>query len=249
MITTIEELSLNAWAALQTVLYDGWVIRFAAGYTKRANSVNPLYSSSIAVDEKIHFCEHVYQKRHLAVVFKMTASVYPGDLDEKLQARGYQIDSPTSVQTIDLNAVSLPEIPAAELQDELSAAWLENYCRMNAVPDVHSQTLRRILENIVPAHCFVALKLNDRVVACGLGVLQSGYVGLFDIVTDKDFRNRGYGQQIVQGILAWGKQNQAHTGYLQVMLNNQPALHLYAKVGFVEQYRYWYRVKAKLVAD
>jgi N-acetylglutamate synthase len=225
--------------------YDGWILRFADGYTKRANSVNPLYVSNIAVDEKIHFCESVYQKKNLPVVFKMTSSVYPLDLDGQLHTRGYQIDSATSVQTIDLNAVNFPGAAEAEFQDELPDAWLENYCRMNAVPIVHLKTLEKILVSIVPKHSFVSIKSNKRIVACGLGVLQSGYVGLFDIVTDTEFRSRGYGQQVVHSILNWSKQNQAHTGYLQVMLNNRPALNLYAKIGFIERYQYWYRINDK----
>jgi N-acetylglutamate synthase len=244
LITTIEELSLNAWPSLQTMLYDGWVIRFADGYTKRANSVNPLYSSNIYIDEKIHFCEYVYQKRNLPTVFKITSAVYPDDLDDKLRAKGYQIDSPTSVQTIDLSAVNLRGTFRADFQDDPSNAWLENFCGMGAVPTTHTKTLQKILMNIMPSHCFVSIKSDDRIVACGLGVLQSGCVGLFDIVTDKDFRNRGYGQQVVKCILDWGKQNKAQTGYLQVMLNNIPALHLYSKIGFVEQYQYWYRIKS-----
>ena len=244
MITNIEELSLNAWASLQTMSYDGWILRFADGYTKRANSVNPLYSSSIDIDEKIHFCESVYQQRNLPVVFKLTAAVYPRDLDEQLHAKGYQIDSPTSVQTIDLSTVNFRGVSSAEFQDELSDAWLENFCRMSVVPTLHTKTLKKILMNIVPKHCFVSIQSNHKIVACGLGVLQSGYVGLFDIVTDKEFRNRGYAQQIVKSILDWGKQNQAQTGYLQVMIDNAPALHLYSKIGFSEQYQYWYRIRS-----
>lgn len=223
--------------------YDGWILRFADGYTKRANSVNPLYFSSIDAGEKMHFCEYVYQRRNLPTVFKMTSSAFPGDLDKKLYAKGYQIDSPTSVQTIDLNVVNLQRTFEEELQVDLSDSWLENYCRMNAVPIVHRKTLQKILMNIIPSRCFVSIKSNERIVACGLGVLQSGCVGLFDIVTDKDFRNRGYGQQIVKSILDWGKQNEAQTGYLQVMLDNIPALNLYSKIGFIEHYQYWYRIK------
>jgi len=38
-------LALTTWPALQQRLYDGWVVRFARGHTRRANSVNPLYPS------------------------------------------------------------------------------------------------------------------------------------------------------------------------------------------------------------
>src|SRR5688572_11545160 len=146
------------------MVYDGWIIRFADGYTKRANSVNPLYSSSIDIDEKIHFCEYVYQERNLPVVFKLTAAVYPGDLDEQLHAKGYQIDSPTSVQTIDLSAVNFQGVSSAEFQDELSDAWLGNFCRMSAVPTLHTKTLQKILMNIVPKRCFVSIQSNNGIV-------------------------------------------------------------------------------------
>jgi N-acetylglutamate synthase len=244
MVTNIEELSLNAWASLQTVLYDGWVIRFANGYTKRANSVNPLYPSNMDIDEKLQFCENLYREKKLPVVFKVTPEVHPGNLDNILRESGYQKDSPTSVQTVALEAINCQTSSEIEIQDNLSNEWLESFCGMSTVSEPHRETLREILVNIVPRHCFVSLKSNDRVVACGLGVLQSGYVGLFDIVTAKDFRSRGYGQQVVASILAWGKQNKAKKAYLQVMLDNAPALHLYSKTGFIEQYQYWYRVKA-----
>jgi N-acetylglutamate synthase len=244
LITNIEELSLNAWPTLQTIVYDGWILRFADGYTKRANSINPLYSSSQDPDQKIDFAEATYQRQNLPTVFKMTSAVFPGDLDEKLHTRGYQTNSPTSVQTIDISTANLQETHNANFEDDIPDAWLENYCRMNSVPSLHIKTLQKILQNILPNHCFASITSDNRIVACGLGVVQSGHVGLFDIVTDKEFRNRGYGQQIVRSILDWSRQHDAKTAYLQVMLDNMPALNLYAKVGFVEQYQYWYRVKS-----
>jgi len=45
MIQRIEELSMNALPALSTVFLNGWILRFSNGYTRRANSVNPIYPS------------------------------------------------------------------------------------------------------------------------------------------------------------------------------------------------------------
>jgi ribosomal protein S18 acetylase RimI-like enzyme len=243
MITAIEELSLNAWPSLLTMLYDGWVMRFANGYTRRANSINPLYPSTLEVDQKICFCEEMYQSSQLPVVFKITPKVHPGKLDGRLRANGYLKDALTSVQVMELNSVSGQTSREAHLLESLSAEWLDDFCRMSAVTSSQRKTLKQILSNITPRHCFVSLEAYDQVVACGMGVLQSGYIGLFDIVTDPAFRNRGYGRRVVKNILAWGRQNNAGKAYLQVMLNNPAALHLYSKIGFVEEYQYWYRVK------
>lgn len=234
---------MNAWVSIQTMLYDGWVIRFANGYTKRANSVNPLYTSRIDLEEKLQFCESLYRAKNLPVVFKLTPEVFPHGLDDRLDECGYQKDSPTSVQVLDLEVGNLQIPPTAELQESLSDDWFEDFCAMSATSDVYRETLREILTNIIPRRCFISLTSNGRDIACGLGVLQSNYIGLFDIVTDPDFRRRGYGQQVVTSILAWGKENQAKIAYLQVMLNNPPALQLYANLGFKEQYQYWYRIK------
>jgi len=52
-IRRLEEIQMNALPSLQIILYDGWVIRFADGFTGRANSVNPVYYSSVDIAEKI----------------------------------------------------------------------------------------------------------------------------------------------------------------------------------------------------
>ncbi|WP_245997120.1 GNAT family N-acetyltransferase [Brevibacillus invocatus] len=84
---------------------------------------------------------------------------------------------------------------------------------------------------------------ENEVVACGLGVLDSGYIGLYDIVTDSRCRKQGFGEQLVLHLLQWGRDNGAEISYLQVIADNRPALGLYAKLGYQEVYRYWYRIK------
>jgi N-acetylglutamate synthase len=241
MIQPIEELSLNAWPSLQTLLVDGWVLRLANGYTKRANSVNPLYASTNQVEEKIQFCEEVYRRNNLPVVFKMTSAVHPENLDARLAERGYEVDSPTSVQTMDLCDANSSQ--GARLDAALTDEWLAAFCRMSAISDERKSTLRQMLTSIVPQKCFAAILQADQIIACGLGVRQGDHIGFYDIVTDKLFRNRGYGKQLMRSLLGWGKQNGARHAYLQVMLNNPPALQLYAQLGFKQVYHYWYRIK------
>ena len=242
-ITAIEELSLNAWPADQSMLYDGWVLRFADGYTKRANSVNPLYASTFDLEEKIAFCESIYPEQKLDVVFKLTSASCPNNLDDVLSTMGYKIDSPTSVRLLELKSSAVKLAAEAEWKESLSDQWLDAFCRMSAVEDRRRESLRRILLNILPGRCFASLMVDEKIIAAGLGVLQAGYIGLFDIIVDQKFRGRGFGRQIVESILSWGKQNGAQHSYLQVMLNNPSALRLYSKIGFVEKYQYWYRIK------
>lgn len=242
MIRQIEELSMNAWHPLQTVLYDGWMLCFSNGYTRRANSIQPLYPSTLGLDEKIDYCEALYAARGLNTVFKLTGTEQPPDLEVVLIQRGYILDAPTSVQTRSLmgEAIDVSTNPV-EMEHEVSDDWLNLFCRLSAVHERHRPTIHAMLRSIASQAGFFRLINDGQPAAVGLGVVERGYVGLFDIVTDAQFRNRGLGRLLILNILKWAQTNGAHTAHLGVMLNNAPALHLYHKLGFREVYRYWYR--------
>jgi len=239
----IEEVSLNSWPSLQQILFDGWVLRFANGYTRRANSTNPIYPGALDVTQKIKRCEQIYTARKLPPVFKITPFVHPPKLDEQLATIGYQKEAPTSVQALDL--ADLPQPPPVTVQQwsEPVETWVAQYARMNQVAPENLATLRAILHHIAPQTSFVTLMHQHQAAACGLGVLDGPYLGLFDIVTAPAQRGQGLGTKLLLSVLSWGKQQGAATAYLQVMLNNKAALKLYAKLGFQEIYQYWYRVQ------
>ena len=243
LITELEELSINAWAPLQSMIYDGWVIRMANGYTKRANAIHPLYPSDRALDEKITFCETLYMRHGLPTTYKLTSASQPPELDAVLAERGYEFEPEVSVQICDLNAFEGAVAADVKIESAPSAEWLAAFQQMQNLSPAQGETLEKILANILPLKAFASIKKDGRVIACGLGVIQSGYVGLYDIATEERSRRQGYGRMVVESILAWGKEQGAETAYLQVMINNVPALRLYEKLGFMEKYRYWYRIK------
>jgi len=235
-----EELTLNAWPPLETQLFDGWLLGYSDGYTRRANSVQPLYASTLPLADKIEWCKAAYVARGVSVTFKIPSGCADQALDGLLGERGYELAALTSVQTCDLSSVALADgdvVLSASLED----LWFEAFNRLTATPASLQSAERRLLAKIGPPHRFASVVRDGDIVALGLGVQERDYVGLFDIVVDARLRNQGLGRRLCSALLAWGAASGARGGYLGVMRDNAPALHLYAGLGFSEAYTYWYR--------
>ena len=243
MIRLIEELSFNAWPALQTVHYDGWVLRFSNGFSKRANSVNPLYDSTIDPDRKIEYCEAAYREKGLKTIFKLNEISCPNNLDEMLAGRGYEAIDRVSVQVSELSVASSPPPWICEIHERATDAWLNAYCGMDTRAAENRSTLENMLDTIVPRKAFFALRDGERIVACGMGVLDSGFMGLFNIMVDAAHRAKSRGTQLLSNMLGWARENGAHTAYLQVLKDNSSAAGIYRKFGFSEASEYWYRIR------
>jgi GNAT superfamily N-acetyltransferase len=240
----IEELSLSGWPALQTQLYDGWILRFAEGHTKRSNSVNPLYPSSLPIGGKIEDCEAIYADRGLSPTFKLLEDPSQAPLDRELARRGYGILDPTSVQRLGLSSWAAKREPPSgfrvELRRDFGRGWAEDYCSLNRIEEKRA-IVERILGNVICEKLVARAYIEDTLVACGYGALDQGWVGLFDIVVREGERGRGFGEGLVGAILSEARERGAGQAYLQVVAANAPAVKLYAKLGFAEAYRYWYR--------
>lgn len=268
----IEEASLNAWPALHQLFLDGWILRFAKGFTKRANSIVPLYPSTGQqnLTEKIRYCENLYTAEHLQTVFRLIsineevassqeesqkesqeAPQEPSQhasLDQVLSERGYHLDETSLVLTKTLAPLLAPEpstqTTSADLQILPLSEWLSVYCELTGMPEPARSLHEIILKSIATDCGFGALVVNGKPVACGLAVVEHELVGLFDIFTHEDQRGAGHGTQIVTALLAWAASQGAERAYLQMAEHNRAAATLYANLGFSEIYRYWYRIQA-----
>lgn len=241
-IKTLEELSLNALPCLQQILYDGWILRFAEGYTKRANSVTPLYPGSQDITQKIERCEKIYHRFKLKPIFRLTNTAQ--HLDRALEQLGYLKQDSVSVQAIDITDSDVSNNDLfPTIAYELSQEWLDHYVHAVNLPIQHWNTLATMLEIIPNPTCYAWLKDRQRFCSCGLGVLENNHLGLFFVATANKQRGKGYAFQLISAMLDWGKNNGAAKAYVQVETNNQSAINLYNKLGFTEVYQYFYRIK------
>ena len=155
VMTTLEELSLNALPALHTMIYDGWILRMSNGYSRRGNSVQPLYPPSQPLDQKIAFCENVYRRHNLPVIFKMTKACKPSDLEAELERVGILAKRPTSVQTCacstPLNARTGSKVTISE---SWSDTWFREYCRLSRISPTQSPTMKQMLQADYAANGF-----------------------------------------------------------------------------------------------
>jgi GNAT superfamily N-acetyltransferase len=246
MFKKIEEYSLNAWPALQNFVYDGWLLRFANGYTKRSNSISPIYDSNeLNIQEKIKCCENIYTDVGLDTIFKVTPFVNPGNIDSILEGLCYDIVEPSSVQTVDLSEIEEPLLNDAIVSSEINNEWVEFLTKFKNLTDSNVRITKELLSKSYLMKGFFTLYVDSVPVACGIGVIEGNYVGLYDIITDRKYRNQGYGKQLVLHILRWAKTYGAKHSYLQVVKSNKPAIRLYDKLGYKESYTYWYRIKKR----
>jgi GNAT superfamily N-acetyltransferase len=240
----VEEASLNAWPAMQQILLDGWLLRFSRGFTKRANSIVPLYPGlqplQDTLAEKVRYCENLYAREQLQTIFRLTSIADPRHLDSYLQTRGYAYEEPT--QVLGATLVDFASAPGFRLLaiDE----WLAVYARLTDMPIAAQSLHGAILAGIQGRCAFAVLHVEGKPVACGLGVVEQDLLGLFDIVTHPDHRRAGHATAVVKSLFTWGLAEGAVNGYLQMVADNQPAQILYQNLGFELLYEYWYRVSA-----
>ncbi|MCL2401454.1 MAG: GNAT family N-acetyltransferase [Oscillospiraceae bacterium] len=247
-ILMYEELSFNAHPALQTQFYDGWILRFANGYTGRANSVSPLYPSTLDLREKIAECEKRYISHGLATLFKLTDGSDP-KIEKMLDALGYTIVTPTYVMRMDLRDTDF-QLNDCVITSYADKEWLDAfYSFSHYTGSVLKSTTKQILENVKNTTICGRIVKDGVSVACGSAVMERGYMALLNIVVDETQRGKGYGAAICESLLSAAKNLGAHTAYLQVEQGNARAVSLYTKLGYRPIYSYWYRVKKTLRKD
>ncbi len=234
----VEETCLNAWPAVREVLLDGWLLRFSAGLTRRANSANPLWPVS-RVD--LQTCEALYRRLGLPTIFRVLSLIDPVVDDRLAQAR-YTAEGESCVLYGPIEDVEAARDPDVTLLDQATEEWFAAMAALQNHSSEQAAIYRRIVGQLAIPGAFAMLSDERGAVALAYGALHNGLLCYELVITDGRRRRQGSGRRIVSALATWARNQGAVGACLEVEAHNSPARALYDAVGLKrELYRYHYR--------
>lgn len=242
----LELAALRAWPGLSDEIREGWRIRFADGYTKRANSVTPLAQADTDdLPKTIEDIRAIYGAASQPFVVRIS-SLAPPEIDAFLDRDGFSKIDLSLVMALDVSNRNFTPISAVIVEDQVTTKWLEAVEDFGgAARSFHPVLSRMVSEDKGLNRAFLRLRDADRDIGCALCVSDGTHAGVFEVAVDPDQRGRGHGRVLMETALAWVKAQNIATAYLQVVADNGPAVGLYQRLGFSHCYEYHYRTKGK----
>jgi ribosomal protein S18 acetylase RimI-like enzyme len=241
--STADELALEAvaaqgWRPAETGTVGGWLLRAAGGFTSRANSVLPLRSPGVPLDEALERAGAWYAERGLPLLLQVPIEARRL-LDAELGERGWPILTETHVLAAHLDVLGGAG-PAADvrLDTEPDDAWLARYRDGDGLDPVARAVLVRH-ERVV----FASVRDGGAVLAVGRGVVDQDWLGVSAVEVDPAQRRRGLARAVMAALWQWGREQGVRHSYLQVEADNEPALALYARLGYWPHHAYRYRAQ------
>lgn len=232
---------LNAWPALYSVFHDGWVVRFANGFSRRANSANPLHAAAELSGATLQYFENLFQLHDLPMIVRVPSLLDPS-IDSTLERFGFVADGECHVLFAALGALDVKPDPAVRVITDLDDDWLATLNRMQGRTPDQSETFNDIMASIGLPAGFATLTDKGEVVAAACGVLDGDMMVVESVITDPRRRGTGFARRLSAALMHWARLNEATCVCLQVDAANIGGLSLYRRLGFTtELSRYHYR--------
>jgi ribosomal protein S18 acetylase RimI-like enzyme len=241
LVRAIEERMLNAWPALETRIAGDWLLRFADGYSKRANSATTL-TAGAAMDAAM--IGHLVEQARLwgiPAVVRVTP-LCAGHLETALAGGGFAPVEPTFAMTAPTDEAAMDTRVA--ISEAPTPDWIAANAASYGGVKADAGKLAAILARVRPPAAYATLSEDGEALAWGIGAVERGMIGLQDIVVAPAARGRRLARALVGALIAWGRTQGADRAYLHVAGHNAPARALYRSLGFTEAYAISHRVRA-----
>ena len=236
-----EERLINVWPAVTTLIMEGWAIRFANGYSARANSASAIQSGAVMTPQLIGESERLFAREGLAPTVRVTP-VAAQNTEAFLISKGYTVkdEAITMVRRLPFATAGDARVQISPLADD---EWLHGISIRQQASKRSPEHLAVIVNKIKLPVAFATLRLGGEALGFGLAAIDRGWAELGSIMIDAGRRGQGLGHGLVSSMLEWATGQGATQAFLQVDVENTPAINLYQRLGFSPAYRYKTMVK------
>jgi N-acetylglutamate synthase len=242
LVAACEERIVNAWPAPATLMIEGWVVRFAQGYSGRANSASPLKPGSTLSESALAQIERLYEEAGLPPCLRITPLTHPG-MARRLTKRGYRQKDAALGMIANLSGRVFEAPEGLSLTPHPARGWIEAVAARQTLDKSDPDKLSTIVSGIRLRVAFATLAMNDQPVALAMAVSERGMAEIGSVVVDAGHRGQGHGRRLMHGLMGWAAEAGCHSAYLQVESTNAVAIGMYGSLGFMPVYGYqtWIR--------
>ena len=241
LVLGCERRIINAWPALSTLVVGDWVLRFANGYSGRANSATPLSFGAELDATMLDLIEELYRADGLTPAIRLTPLVADATRAAVLE-RGYRVKDKSFGQIAPLAGFAASEEPELQIEARPSLEWTAGVAALQSGNKTHVGHLAAIVEKIRLPAGFATWLVEGETVAFGMSVAERGMAEIGLICVHPDHRGHGFGRRIVRGLMGWAAAMGCGHAYLQVEQGNAVANNLYGSLGFRQLYAYETRI-------
>ena len=118
-----EERLVNVWPAVTTLMMQGWTLRFANGYSARANSASAIMQGAVMTPALLDEMERLFALEGLTPTVRVTPVADAGTA-EFLRSRGYKIKDEALTMMRDLPHGEVQSDARVTLAASPHDAWL-----------------------------------------------------------------------------------------------------------------------------
>jgi N-acetylglutamate synthase len=229
-----EERLVNVWPAVSTLLMEGWVVRFAHGYSGRANSASAVIPGARMTPELLDNIEKLYREAGLKPSVRITPLADPA-VEPMLMQRGYRIKDESRMMVLPLDRYrGLQADSRVRIEGAPSRRWLAGVTSHQEPSKRSADHLLAIVGHLRVPAAFAALKIDGKAVGFGMCAIDRRWAEIGSVMVDSVFRGQGLGLATVDALLAWAGREGASNAFLQVDRTNMAACKLYANQGFTD---------------
>ncbi|WP_239154162.1 N-acetyltransferase [Amycolatopsis sp. FDAARGOS 1241] len=232
----LELVCARAWPPVVDEPLGEWRLRWADGFTGRANSALAVGDPGRGVPAALAaVCDFAHDRRIPPVV----QVIQDSDLERAVAAAGWAewTEHPAGYQ-VSVLVGPLPDGPAgaAEVLDEPTSGWWE----LTAEHPEPGAAERHVLATGKIGYGVVDVAAGATAGAVR-GAVVDEWLHVSRLAVRPEFRRRGLASALMNALASWGREHGADKWVLQVAVGNEGALQLYSALGCTEhhRYRYW----------